>query len=282
MLQGHGGDELFWGYQWVQQAVEESIRKYHLLTQGNKVAYFRPTSPKGENIHELLKWSFSLAGIIPSWKAYKRDKQSPPDQLVFMDKTPDFQIAGKSARNLYSSEFFNKINKNTPYDIFTIPQPWKRVDIQISRLIVHTYLLENGIAQGDRLSMASSVELRLPLLDYRLIEVVMGLRKSSPDHMFAPKTWFKMALKDILPRSVLNRPKSGFTPPVKDWHRALFETYGPILKDGILVQNNVLNRKSAIILSKGLYPKGAIMSPSFKALVLEMWVREMLNEKKNN
>lgn len=282
MLQGHGGDELFWGYQWVQQAVEESIRKYHLLTQGNKVAYFRPTSPKGENIHELLKWSFSLAGIIPSWKAYKRDKQSPPDQLVFMDKTPDFQIAEKSARNLYSSEFFNKINKNTPYDIFTIPQPWKRVDIQISRLIVHTYLLENGIAQGDRLSMASSVELRLPLLDYRLIEVVMGLRKSSPDHMFAPKTWFKMALKDILPRSVLNRPKSGFTPPVKDWHRALFETYGPILKDGILVQNNVLNRKSAIILSKGLYPKGAIMSPSFKALVLEMWVREMLNEKKNN
>ncbi len=42
-----------------------------------------------------------------------------------------------------------------------------RVDLRITRLICETYLLENGIAQGDRLSMASSVELRLPLVDYR-------------------------------------------------------------------------------------------------------------------
>lgn len=281
MLQGHGGDELFWGYPWVQRAAEESIRKYNYLRKGSRASYLLPISPKGRNLSELLHWGFSLAGIIPSWKAYIRDKLSRPDQLVFMDKTPDFQIAKRSVEGLYTQEFWNRIDKYAPYKIFTLPQPWQHIDIQITRLIMETYLLENGIAQGDRLSMASSVELRLPLMDYRLIEVVVGLRKSYPDHTFAPKTWLKMAVKDIVPRSVLNRPKRGFTPPIREWHHALFDAYGPLLEEGILVQNDVLKRKSALALAKGPYPSSSIMSPSFKALVLEMWGREMVNNSNN-
>lgn len=275
MLQGHGGDELFWGYPWVRQAVEESIRKNNYLTKGSRASYLLPTGPKGGNLSEFLNWVFSLAGIIPSWKAYKRDKQSQPDQLVFMDKTPDFQIAERSIGGLYNPEFWNNVDRYAPYKIFTLSQPWQHIDIRITRLIMETYLLENGIAQGDRLSMASSVELRLPLMDYRLIETVVGLRKNYPDHTFAPKIWLKMAVKDMVPRSVLNRPKRGFTPPVREWHHALFDAYGPMLEDGILVLNGVLKRESAKALAKGPYPSGAIMPPSFKALVLEMWGRRI-------
>jgi len=278
ILQGHGGDELFWGYPWVQQAMEESIRKYNYLTKGSRSHYLRPIGPKGRSLSELLHWGFSLAGIIPSLKAYKRDKSSRPDQLVFMDKTPDFQIAERSVEGFYTPEFWKNVDRNAPYNIFILPQPWKHTDIQITRLIMQTYLLENGITQGDRLSMASSVELRLPLMDYRLVETVVGLRKNHPDHTFAPKTWLKMAVKDIMPQFALNRPKRGFTPPVREWHHALFDAYGPMLEDGILVQNNVINRESALDLSKGPYPKGAIMLPSFKALVLEMWGREMVDK----
>jgi len=137
----------------------------------------------------------------------------------------------------------NTIDTNAPYKIFTVPQPWKHIDVQITRSIIETYLLENGIMQGDRLSMVSSVELRLPLVDYRLVEIVIGLRKNYSDYLLPPKTWLKMAVKDIVPRSVLNRQKRGFTPPVHEWYHALFDAYGPLLEDGILVQEGIITKR---------------------------------------
>lgn len=276
ILQGHGGDELFWGYPWVQRAAMDSIRKSNYITKDNKTAYLQPTSPNGRSPLQLLQWISSLVGVVPSIREYQQDKRNSPNQLIFMDRTPDFQIAERDVNDIYSVEFKKLIDHNAPYHIFTLSQPWKHVDIQITRLIMQTYLLENGIAQGDRLSMASSVELRLPLMDYRLIEVVMGLRKNYSDYTFAPKTWLKMAVKDIIPRSIMNRPKRGFTPPVQEWYRALFEAYGSVLQDGILVEKGILSKKGALDLSKGSYPRGAIMPLSFKALVLEMWGQEII------
>jgi len=283
ILQGHGGDELFWGYPWVRLAAEESIRKYNYLTKGNKTSYLQLTRPNGKNPSELLQWGFSLAGIVPSLKEYKRDKISPPDQLVFMEKNPDFQNAEKNIAMYYDPKFLNTIDTNAPYKIFTVPQPWKHIDVQITRSIIETYLLENGIMQGDRLSMVSSVELRLPLVDYRLVEIVIGLRKNYSDYLLPPKTWLKMAVKDIVPRSVLNRQKRGFTPPVHEWYHALFDAYGPLLEDGILVQEGIITKRYGREVTKKPFPKSAITPTplSFKALVLEMWGREMIKSMNN-
>ncbi len=57
----------------------------------------------------------------------------------------------------------------------------------LTRLVCDTYLRANGVAQGDRLAMASSVELRLPLLDRRLVETVVGLCKARSDVRLPPK-----------------------------------------------------------------------------------------------
>jgi asparagine synthase (glutamine-hydrolysing) len=140
-------------------------------------------------------------------------------------------------------------------------------------LICRSYLLENGITQGDRLGMASSVELRLPLVDYRLIETTIGLRKAQPDYRLPPKTWFKAAVKDLLPDWVMNRPKRGFRPPIKAWHRALFKNFGSTLDDGVLVGEKILRPESGRALARGPFTPGAVCPLSFKALVLEMWCR---------
>ena len=66
------------------------------------------------------------------------------------------------------------------YRHFTLPRPWPRPDIHVTSLMFDTYLAQVGIAQGDRLSMANSVELRLPFVDYKLAETVVGLRKTRP------------------------------------------------------------------------------------------------------
>jgi asparagine synthase (glutamine-hydrolysing) len=138
-------------------------------------------------------------------------------------------------------------------------------------------LRENGITQGDRLGMASSVEMRLPLVDYRFVETIIGLRKAQTDANLPPKYWLKKASKDILPEWVINRPKRGFAPPTQKWHEALFAKYGKSLDEGYLVQANVLSRESGRDLAKGEFPNEAITPISFKALVLEQWCRQMEN-----
>ena len=101
------------------------------------------------------------------------DRLSPREQTVFYDLTPDFRLARKELKGLYDKQFHDELQESQPYAPFTLPLPWPQIDVLLTRLICQTYLQENGIAQGDRLSMASSVELRLPLVDYRLVETVL-------------------------------------------------------------------------------------------------------------
>ncbi len=145
----------------------------------------------------------------------------------------------------------------------------------LTRLVGATYLRENGIAQGDRLSMASSVEMRLPLVDYKLVETVIGLRKARTDVRLPAKTWLKEAVRDILPDFVSQRPKRGFAPPVREWHDALFAAHGGSLRDGYLTRTGVLSAESGERLARGAFPADATSPLSFKALVLEQWCRQM-------
>lgn len=277
MFQGHGGDELFWGYPWMGQAAEETQRKLRTVMTGvPKIRdYIALAPPAYWSLWGLKEWAKSGMGIRSSFSAYRRDRSSPPEQAVFYDLTPDFCLAHKEMTSLYSSQFAAALSESNPHAVFTIPFPRPDVDVLITQLACRTYLLENGIAQGDRLSMASSVELRLPFVDYRFVETVIGLRKVVPDHTLTPKCWLRQALTGYVPEWVLNRPKRGFTPPLHEWHSAIFAAHGSALADGVLVQSGVLQPSSARELARGSYPPGACAPISFKALTLELWCRAM-------
>jgi asparagine synthase (glutamine-hydrolysing) len=123
--------------------------------------------------------------------------------------------------------------------------------------------------------MASSVELRLPFADHRLVETVVGLRKARSDSALQPKAWLKAAVRDLVPGEILDRPKRGFAPPTHEWHAALFARYGDTLRGGLLENDGVLSAHGAEMLAAGPFPAGAITPISFKALVLEQWCRQM-------
>lgn len=277
MLQGHGGDELFWGYGWARRAVTESLHKAAMRTKGSAsfFDYLKLEMPESWTRGGMFRWLQSRAGLGRSIDRYRRDQIAPLDQIVFYDLSPDFALAQREVAGFYSPDFVKQLNGSNATDLFTFEQPWPRLDLLVTRLLCQTYLLENGVAQGDRLSMASSVELRLPLLDYRLAETVIGLRKTQADFHLPPKAWLKAALQGILPDWVINRPKRGFTPPVREWHRALFAKYGETLSDGYLRQAGVLTAESACQLAKGAFPLGVTAPLSFKALVLETWCRNL-------
>jgi asparagine synthase (glutamine-hydrolysing) len=80
-----------------------------------------------------------------------------------------------------------------------------------------TLLPDQVLAFVDRLSMAHSVEVRPPFLDYRLIEFVATLPGRMKIKAGRCKHILKEAVKDVLPADLIDRPKEGFVLPVNDW-----------------------------------------------------------------
>jgi asparagine synthase (glutamine-hydrolysing) len=278
MLAGQGGDELFWGYPWVRQAVHFSERKDRFLN-GESVGLgeYLTVSRPPISYTGSVRWLRALGGLRTGWRQRWRDQHSPAERLIFYDIEPYFQQAEALVRSCYTGDFREQLREGVQFEMFTLPRPWKHVDVEITRLICQSYLLENGIAQGDRLSMASSVELRLPLVDYKLVETVVGLRKVHRDVEDVPKKWLREAVRPILPDFVMNRRKRGFTPPWREWAAAVDAAYGHHLVDGALVEAGVLTPEGAKVLAGRLrpHPLGAACKPAEYALTLEMWLRAM-------
>jgi asparagine synthase (glutamine-hydrolysing) len=284
MLQGQGGDELFWGYPHLRRAALESFEKEALHVGGLSASlrYLSPAAPSSLSGAQLSAWARDLGGARSGWRRLREHRASPAERLVFYDLSPDFRAAAEDACGLYTRAFAEQLTAGGAASLFTLPLPWPRVDVMLTRLVSDTYLRANGVVQGDRLAMASSVEMRLPLLDRNLVETVVGLRKARTDVRLPPKAWLRRAVEDLLPRWVLERPKRGFAPPVAEWHPALFAAHGDSLRDGYLVHSGVINHESADLLARGAFPEGLTSPLSFKALVLEQWCRRMSAEVRAN
>jgi len=272
MLLGHGGDELFWGYRWLARAARETARKERLLSSGldSWPLYFSPRWPADWTRGGLRAWLLSIGGLRDGLRSMSRDWISPREQAVFYDLADHYQTAAASSRWLHPPQFSAALGKDNAARIFQVPRPWPAPDILVPKLIAGTYLLNNGIAQGDRLGMASSVELRLPFVDFRLWETVVGLRKGgNSDVALPPKSWLRAAMKDLLPAEVIGRPKRGFTAPLSTW-TSLVEAYGSNLHDGYLVQHGILQAEGA----RRLIADRSLIRLCFRALVLELWCRQ--------
>jgi len=265
ILNGIGGDELFWGYNWVCKAVELSEQKQE---------YFNADISFKTSIKNVFK-----PRII---------KQEPETSLVFYDIHKDYIYADKMIHQLYTDDFKNTIDKNKWKESFTSNE-WADIPLQLMDCLNKTWLLSNCIALTDRMSMASSIELRLPFVDYKLIELVNGLRKGNniKDFKQTPKKIFIDAMKNEIPSEIIERRKQGFTPPVKEWYKAIIKNYGHLCDNGFLVQNNILkpfNMKKPMkgaIKNKGIIISNADLFLKYKIILLEVYLRTYIGGENN-
>jgi asparagine synthase (glutamine-hydrolysing) len=79
------------------------------------------------------------------------------------------------------------------------------------------FLPDHNLAYTDKAAMAEAVEVRVPLLDLRLVEFASHLDPRLKMPRGEPKGFFKAAMADRLPPAVLNRTKTGFGAPVRRW-----------------------------------------------------------------
>jgi asparagine synthase (glutamine-hydrolysing) len=86
-------------------------------------------------------------------------------------------------------------------------------------LDVESYLADNLLIRGDKMTMAASIEARMPLLDHTLAEYVARLPANLKTTMRTTKIVMRQIAAGRLPQSLLERPKVGFAVPVSAWMR---------------------------------------------------------------
>ena len=82
-----------------------------------------------------------------------------------------------------------------------------------------TYMHDVLLRDTDQMSMAHALEVRVPLLDHKLVEYLMGLPDSCKISNGTPKRLLVESLNGLLPDEIVNRPKKGFTLPFDPWMR---------------------------------------------------------------
>jgi len=98
------------------------------------------------------------------------------------------------------------------------------------RFDFETYLPEDVLTKVDRMSMAHSVESRVPLLDNDVIDFAAALPAHFKIHEGRRKHVLKESMKGLLPPAILDRPKQGFGVPLDVWFRgSLSDLFGDVL-----------------------------------------------------
>jgi asparagine synthase (glutamine-hydrolysing) len=140
-----------------------------------------------------------------------------------------------------------------------------------------TYLPEDILVKVDRMSMANSLEVRSPLLDYRFLELAAAVPANLRLHGGQGKQVFKRALRGWLPDEALDRTKAGFIFPLRDWFRAgLADFADEVFQDPSTRANGFLQPAEVLRLTQA-HRQGRRNHENvlWSALVLEMWRRSI-------
>jgi asparagine synthetase B (glutamine-hydrolysing) len=126
---------------------------------------------------------------------------------------------------------------------------WARVDDPLQAMMqvdIEGYLTDDILVKVDRASMAVALEVRCPLLDWRVVEFALSLPSSMRLGVGGGKLVLRTLLARHVPRELTDRPKAGFGVPIgqwvrgplRDWAESLFDERR-LREDGILDSGNV-------------------------------------------
>jgi asparagine synthase (glutamine-hydrolysing) len=192
VLSGDGGDELFAGY--THYVVQESRRAFGALPRTLRQSVMRPLSyrlPHGAWGRNYLH-NISLDPIDRYLDSMSNFTELGKGSLY----TDDFRNALRTKDYLARTfrEFAAKVHTNEPLD-------------QLLYIDGKTYLPGDILVKVDRMSMATSLEVRVPLLDHKLIDFVTRVPASLKLAGTETKQLLKRVAKDLIPSEILNRPK---------------------------------------------------------------------------
>jgi asparagine synthase (glutamine-hydrolysing) len=214
MLSGDGGDELFWGYP-------------RFLTFAKSAPYFRiPGKLPRKIIKKTLKSMGSdITGFLgqPNLGAANMAFQSYIEPERIRKYTGDYQISeetlnGYAFNGTNSSKCLDYLRKNEFY-----------------------FHLQKILVKVDRMSMANSLEVRVPLLDKEVIIASEHLYSELGGSHEVLKHTLKNELFKYVPKSLVETQKKGFTPPLIHWvEKELRSDIESVLQSSVMLKHDLL------------------------------------------
>lgn len=237
---GEGSDEQFVGYPWM-------IREYKFYKTYWKLFTALPQFAR-QLAYNIAKPFFSARGQFLALDYVRRGAEE--EELYWggaVDIPPAYlqHILGKQTRNIVGipSEMNHRIHK-----YISARQKNPNDFIQRMAMFELTHRLpELLLMRVDKMTMAHSLEARVPFLDHRLVEFSMTI----PSEIKLPamnetKRLLKKGVSGILPSEIINRRKQGFAAPMAEWLRGPWKSYtesviltSPLLSQGVLDRSTV-------------------------------------------
>lgn len=227
-LSGLGGDELFAGYDIFKRYLELEKKAWLNVIPAKgiigKLIAANQKSIQGDKTSEILNLP-----VISGSNAY------PINRKLFNQS--DFKALLKKSYN--DNAFIQNVIKNCETDN-------NHKLSRVSLFEMKTYMQNVLLRDADQMSMAVALEVRVPFLDYKLVEFVLGINdKNKFPH--TPKQLLVDSLADLLPKEIVNRQKMGFTLPWKDWLRNELKEF---CEENIvqLSKLNFLNKEAVLLI----------------------------------
>jgi asparagine synthase (glutamine-hydrolysing) len=224
VLSGEGADELFGGY----TIYREPISLRHLTSAPDPVkkllGVLSTQLPEGMRGKDLLR----RVSIGIEERYYGNARIFRPDEMEQLLKTysPDVSYTDVTAPYYAATRHLDDSTRMQYIDLFT----WLRGDI---------------LVKADKMTMANSLELRVPFLDTAVFEVASTIPVDQKITKETTKYALRRALAEIVPAHVLNRPKLGFPVPTRPWLKdVMYDWARQIILDANT--GHLIDRKAAL------------------------------------
>lgn len=258
---GDGGDELFAGYdRYLVEARERRRDSIPGTLRGllGGVGHLMPEGMRGRNFLRHL----ALSGM-------ERCRDS------------GILLRDDSRRKLFRREIVEQIAIQDDGN----QEAWRELQAgadwlsQLQRQDLESYLPLDVLTKVDRMSMANSLEVRVPLLDHKFVEFAATIPPEWRLHGLETKYIFKKTLQGLLPDEILYRRKQGFGVPIGAWLRThLAEMIRDLLLSEASVSARFVNRDYVRRLM-ALHERGRGMDLQLWTLVsFELWCRQFLDD----
>ena len=207
VLSGDGGDELFAGYDKYRVESRERLYEYAPAPLRRMLGLIGAALPEGAKGRNFLR-HLALSGperYLDASTLFKLDQKRrlfKPDPSALM-AAHDPWIDARA------------FLENAGADWLSAVQHWD----------LKSYLPLDILTKVDRMSMAHSLEARVPLLDHVLVEFAATIPPEYRLHDGESKRIFKRAMRGILPDEIIDKPKQGFAVPLGAWFRGRLSSF---------------------------------------------------------